>query len=81
LFKDFWVAVDGFEIDDKLTADVNNRDKLLIVNPVDKVHRWCILVCTRTCLRDFSIEKNRNGANRIIRDPKEDELLEKPEVS
>ncbi len=46
LFKRFLVAVYGVKIGDKLTADVTKRDKRLIVNPVDKVHRWCILVCT-----------------------------------
>jgi hypothetical protein len=52
LFKHFWVAVDGAEIGGELIADVNNRDKRLIVNTVDKVHRWCILVYKY--LRDFS---------------------------
>jgi hypothetical protein len=41
LFKHFWVAVDGAKIGGELTADVTKRDKRLIVNSVNTVHRLC----------------------------------------
>jgi hypothetical protein len=72
LFKHFWVAVDGVDIGGEFTADVNKRDKRLIKYTGGA--SWFVHI--------FAIfRKNRSGANRIIRGPKEDELSEKPEVS